>query len=146
MPFLLRTATIPTGMDEWKRHYQRDGVTTGVYDDAMYEFVLAVDAEKRRRGVAFLPASQVFQVVLALGYRRSAEPVPLAKKREKTPVLRKEPVPAVRPATPRKRRASDMRPAYKCDHPRQPTPNEMLLARARALQELRENSQKTTTK
>ena len=47
----------------------------GSYEGDTYEFVIAVDAYKRANKKKFLPWTEVHQIMMALGYRKTARPI-----------------------------------------------------------------------
>ena len=71
-PLTAELGTIPhmTGFTRYHMSRHDRMARTGDYDQPTWEFILALDDARRRFGTRHLSGSQIFQVVLSLGYRK----------------------------------------------------------------------------
>ena len=62
-----------------RRSDERKAAEEGQMSDEQFEFVMAIDEYKRANARPFPTWTEVLEVIRALGYRKVAEPQPLAK-------------------------------------------------------------------
>ncbi|MCX5646671.1 MAG: hypothetical protein NTZ17_18620 [Phycisphaerae bacterium] len=62
-----------------RRSEERKAAEEGQMSDDQFEFVMAIDEYKRANARPFPTWTEVLEVIKALGYRRVAEPQPLAR-------------------------------------------------------------------
>jgi hypothetical protein len=62
-----------------RRSDERKAAEEGQMSDEQFEFVMAIDEYKRANARPFPTWTEVLEVIKALGYRRVAEPQPLAR-------------------------------------------------------------------
>ncbi len=62
-----------------RRSNERKAAEEGQMSDEQFEFVMAIDEYKRANARPFPTWTEVLEVIRALGYRKVAEPQPLAK-------------------------------------------------------------------
>ena len=62
-----------------RRSDERKSAEEGQMSDEQFEFLMAIDEYKRKNARAFPTLTEVLEVIKALGYRKVAEPQPLAK-------------------------------------------------------------------
>lgn len=62
-----------------RRSDERKSAEEGQMSDEQFEFVMAIDEYKRANARPFPTWTEVLEVIKALGYRKVAEPQPLAK-------------------------------------------------------------------
>lgn len=65
-----------------RRSDERKAAEEGHMSDEQFEFVMAIDEYKRANSRPFPTWTEVLEVIKALGYRRVAEPQPLAESRD----------------------------------------------------------------
>ena len=58
---------------------ERKSAEEGQMSDEQFEFIMAIDEYKRKNTRPFQTWTEVLEVIKALGYRKVAEPQPLAK-------------------------------------------------------------------
>lgn len=67
-----------------RRSDERKAAEEGEMSDEQFEFLMAIDRYKRKNSRPFPTWTEVLEVIKALGYRKVAEPQPLAEpKKEK---------------------------------------------------------------
>jgi len=62
-----------------RRSDDRKSAEEGQMSDEQFEFLMAVDEYKRKNNRPFPTWTEVFEVIKALGYRKVAQPQPLAE-------------------------------------------------------------------
>lgn len=62
-----------------RRSDERKAAEEGQMSDEQFEFVMAIDEYKRANARPFPTWTEVLEIIKALGYRRVAEPQPLAR-------------------------------------------------------------------
>ncbi len=62
-----------------RRSDERKAAEEGQMSDEQFEFIMAIDEYKRANARPFPTWTEVLEVIRALGYRKVAEPQPLAK-------------------------------------------------------------------
>lgn len=69
-----------------RRCDDRRSAEEGEMSDEQFDFLMAIDTYKRENSVCFPTWTEVLEVIKAIGYRKVAEPQPLAKfkKQQKT--------------------------------------------------------------
>ena len=75
-----------------RRSDDRKSAEEGQMSDEQFEFLMAIDEYKRKNSIPFPTWTEVLELIKALGYRRVAEPQPLAKfkrQQEKQPQIAK---------------------------------------------------------
>lgn len=65
------TIIIPRGVGRQKTA-RREDVDNGRYTDEIMEFVVAIDKFKQKNDISFPSHTQIFDLLIALGYRKSA--------------------------------------------------------------------------
>jgi len=65
-----------------RRSDERKAAEEGHMSDEQFEFVMAIDEYKRANSRPFPTWTEVLEVIKALGYRRVAEPQPLAESKD----------------------------------------------------------------
>jgi len=79
-----------------RRSDERKAAEEGQMSDEQFEFVMAIDEYKRANARPFPTWTEVLEVIKALGYRKVAEPRPLARhgdSAEAAPVAKARPQP-----------------------------------------------------
>jgi len=66
-----------------RRSDDRKSAEEGHMSDEQFEFVMAIDEYKRANSRPFPTWTEVLEIITALGYRKVAEPQPLAESRSK---------------------------------------------------------------
>ena len=68
-----------------RRSDERKSAEEGQMSDEQFEFLMAIDEYKRKNARPFPTWTEVLELIKAMGYRKVAEPLPLAqlKKKEK---------------------------------------------------------------
>jgi hypothetical protein len=62
-----------------RRSDERRAAEEGQMSDEQFEFLMAIDEYKKRNARPFPTWTEVLEVIKALGYRKVAEPTPLAE-------------------------------------------------------------------
>jgi len=71
-----------------RRSSERKSAEEGEMSDEQFEFLMAIDEYKRKNARPFPTWTEILEVIKALGYRKVAEPQPLAeldKQQNQTP-------------------------------------------------------------
>jgi len=74
-----------------RRSDERKAAEEGHFSDEQFEFLMAIDEYKRKNTKHFPTWTEVLEVIKALGYRKVAEPQPLApfkKEEEKSHITK----------------------------------------------------------
>jgi len=66
-----------------RRSDERKSAEEGEMSDEQFEFLMAIDEYKRENAISFPTWTEVLEVIKALGYRKVAEPQPLAQSKKK---------------------------------------------------------------
>ncbi len=62
-----------------RRSDERKSAEEGQLSDEQFEFLMAIDEYKRKNAIPFPTWTEVLELIKALGYRKVAEPQPLAQ-------------------------------------------------------------------